>query len=97
MKRTTVMIEEETLYNLKAIAQRENASMSHIIREALVEYVVERTDEESPLMNLAGIFSSSDDDLSERYKSVLREAVHPQYGFGIPPEEQIISGDVLEE
>lgn len=94
MKRTTIMIEEETLYNLKAIAQRENASISHIIREALVEYVVERTDEESPLMGLAGIFSSSEDDLSERYKSVLLEAVHPQYGFGVPPDERINGDDV---
>ncbi|MBE2225326.1 MAG: ribbon-helix-helix protein, CopG family, partial [Anaerolineae bacterium] len=34
MKRTTIMIEEELLYDLKQIAQQQGLSTSSVIREA---------------------------------------------------------------
>ena len=40
MKRTTVMIDEETLLELSQIADERNVSASQVVREALAEYVL---------------------------------------------------------
>ena len=40
MKRTTIMIEEETLLELSQIADERNVSASQVVREALAEYVL---------------------------------------------------------
>ena len=40
MKRTTIMIEEETLLELSQIADERNVSASQLVREALAEYVL---------------------------------------------------------
>ena len=39
MKRTTIMVDEELLYDLQQIAQRPGESTSIVIREALSSYV----------------------------------------------------------
>jgi predicted transcriptional regulator len=39
MKRTTIMVEEDLLYDLQQIAQRRGESTSSVIREALANYV----------------------------------------------------------
>ena len=39
MKRTTIMVEEDLLYDLQQIAQRQGESTSSVIREALASYV----------------------------------------------------------
>jgi metal-responsive CopG/Arc/MetJ family transcriptional regulator len=55
MKRTTIMADEGTLLELKAIAQRQGKSTSQVIREALAEYVVSHRTEgqqKNPLLAL---------------------------------------------
>ncbi len=86
MKRTTIMIEEEVLYDLKQIAQHQGKSTSSVIREALAAYVVEQHEEdqsENPLLALAGIgYSEEMIDLSNgKDEEILRKEIHPIYGW----------------
>lgn len=62
MKRTTIMIEEELLYDLQQIAKQQDKSASSVIREALALYVVEMQEAvplENPLLGLAGLGASA--------------------------------------
>ena len=86
MKRTTIMIEEDILYDLKQIAQQQDKSTSSIIREALAAYVVKQHEEappENPLLALAGIgYSEEMIDLSNgKDEEILRNDIHPIYGW----------------
>jgi hypothetical protein len=74
MKRTTIMADEGTLLELKAIARRENKSTSQVIREALAGYVVaHRTAgrHKNPLLALVGLFDGGPGDSSERDATVV--------------------------
>ena len=68
MKRTTIMIDEETLLELGRIADERNVSASQLVREALAEYVVAARSEQHsarPLPSFIGI-SDGPADLSVR-------------------------------
>jgi metal-responsive CopG/Arc/MetJ family transcriptional regulator len=84
MKRTTIMDNDDTLLELKAIAQRQNKSTSQVIREALAEYVVaHRSDRrhKNPLMALVGLFDGGPGDTSERTEEILEEEIDPISGW----------------
>jgi metal-responsive CopG/Arc/MetJ family transcriptional regulator len=84
MKRTTIMADEGTLLELKAIAQRQGKSTSQVIREALAEYVVtHRADErhKNPLLALVGLFDGGPGDTSERIEEILEEEIDPISGW----------------
>ena len=84
MKRTTIMADEDTLLELKAIAQRQGKSTSQVIREALAEYVVtHRTDRryKNPLLALVGLFDGGPGDTSERIEEILEEEIDPISGW----------------
>ena len=88
MKRTTIMIEEELLYDLKQIAQQQDRSTASVIREALAEYVVETraaNPPENPLLRLAGIVASGEPtDMSDgKDEEILRRDIHPIYGWSL--------------
>ena len=91
MKRTTIMIEEDLLYDLKQVAQQQNASMASVIREALQAYVVEQhklAQPDNPLLRLAGLGESAEmTDLSDgKDEDILRAAAHPIYGWSVVDE-----------
>lgn len=86
MKRTTIMIEEELLYDLKQIAQQQGLSTSSVIREALAAYVTEQHEEsppENPLLSIIGLGASEEVvDLSNgKDEEILQEGIHPLYGW----------------
>jgi len=86
MKRTTIMIEEEVLYDLKQIAQDQGKSTSSIIREALAVYITEQHEEappENPLLSIIGLGASEEDfDLSNgKDEEILKDGIHPLYGW----------------
>jgi hypothetical protein len=88
MKRTTIMIEEELLYDLKQIAQAQDRSTASVIREALAEYVSEQrleAEEENPLLRLVGLADKAVPmDLSDgKDEEILRNGIHPVYGWAI--------------
>ena len=88
MKRTTIMVEEELLCELKQLAQRENKSTSSIIREALAVYVTEQhkaAPPENPLLAIIGLGASEEMmDLSDgKDEELLREGLHPIYGWSL--------------
>ncbi len=88
MKRTTIMVEEDLLYELKQIAQSQNKSTSNIIREALAAYVTEQhqaAPPENPLLSIIGLGSSEEImDLSDgKDEELLREGLHPIYGWSL--------------
>ncbi|NHZ71888.1 MAG: ribbon-helix-helix protein, CopG family [Aquificales bacterium] len=87
MKRTTIMIEEEVLYDLKQIAQQKGQSTSSVIREALAVYVTEQhtaAPPENPLLSIIGLGSSEEViDLSNgKDEEILMNDIHPLYGWG---------------
>lgn len=91
MKRTTIMIEEDLLYDLKLVAQQQSASMASVIREALEAYVVEQHKLAQPdnlLLRLAGLGESAETtDLSDgKDENLLRAAAHPIYGWSVIDE-----------
>jgi metal-responsive CopG/Arc/MetJ family transcriptional regulator len=84
MKRTTIMADEDTLLELKAIAQRQSKSTSQVVREALAEYVVaHRSDgrHKNPLLALVGLFDGGPGDTSERIEEILEEEIDPISGW----------------
>jgi len=88
MKRTTIMVEEDLLYELKQIAQRQNKSTANIIREALDAYVTEQhkaAPPENPLLSIIGLGSSEEImDLSDgKDEELLREGLRPIYGWTV--------------
>ncbi|MCP4425534.1 MAG: ribbon-helix-helix protein, CopG family [Chloroflexi bacterium] len=88
MKRTTIMVEEELLYEIKQIAQRQNKSASSVIREALAVYVTEQhktAPPENPLLSIIGLGASEEImDLSDgKDEELLREGLHPLYGWSL--------------
>ena len=91
MKRTTIMIEEDLLYDLKQVAQQQSVSMASVIREALGAYVVEQhklAQPDNPLLRLAGLGESAEmTDLSDgKDEDILRAAAHPIYGWSVGDE-----------
>ena len=91
MKRTTIMIEEDLLYDLKQVAQQQSASMASVIREVLEAYVVEQhklAQPDNPLLRLAGLGESAEmTDLSDgKDEDLLRAAAHPIYGWSVVDE-----------
>ena len=86
MKRTTIMVEEELLYEIKQIAQQQQKSASSVIREALAVYVVDQHElapPENPLLSIVGLGASEEPmDLSDGGdEALLKEGVHPVYGW----------------
>lgn len=88
MKRTTIMVDEELLYDLQEIARRQGESTSSVIREALASYVVEQramAPAENPLLGLIGLGNSAEainlaDGADE---ALLEQGAHPIYGWGV--------------
>ena len=88
MKRTTIMVEEELIYELKQMAKEQNKSTSNIIREALALYVAEQhriAPPKNPLLGLMGIGESIEPtDVSDgQDEEMLRQAVDPLYGWSV--------------
>ena len=88
MKRTTIMADEDTLLELKAIAQRRGKSTSQVIREALAEYVVShRADgrHKNPLLALVGLGKSNGEttNVSERDEEILAAEIDPIRGWSL--------------
>ncbi|MCB0192644.1 MAG: CopG family transcriptional regulator [Anaerolineae bacterium] len=88
MKRTTIMMKEELLYEIKQIAQRENSSMADVIREALTSYVVEKHQQhppENPLLGLVGLGESAEptDIANGGDEALLKEAIDPVRGWSV--------------
>ena len=85
MKRTTIMADEDTLLELKAIAQRQGKSTSQVIREALAEYVVAHRAEgrhKNPLLALVGLGESDGEtNVSERVEEILAAEIDPIRGW----------------
>ena len=75
MKRTTVFADEDVLRKLREIAQRENSSVSEVMRKALVEYVSLHRAKRSHL-SLVGVCRSGRKDVTERSEKLLGK------GFG---------------
>ncbi len=91
MKRTTIMVEEELLYDLQQVAQQQGTSMASVIREALATYVVEQhklAQPDNPLLRLAGLGASAEmTDMSDgKDEEALQTAVDPIYGWSVGDE-----------
>lgn len=87
MKRTTIMLEEELLYQLKQIARQQEKPFASVVREALAVYVTEQQEQdwpENPLLAIAGIGESDEPmDLSNGGdEELLKAGLHPLYGWG---------------
>lgn len=88
MKRTTIMLDEDLLYDLQQIAQQKGAATSAVIREALSVYVTrqyETAPPENPLLALIGLGKSAETtDVSDgRDEDVLSEAIDPISGWSV--------------
>ena len=88
MKRTTIMVEEKLLYEIKQIAQHQNSSMADVIREALTNYVTEKHHQnppQNPLLDLVGLGESAEptDIANGGDEALLQEAIDPVYGWSV--------------
>ena len=75
MKRTTIFADEEVLRKLRAIAKRQDVTLSNVIRTALDRYVA-RCGGRRPRLSLVGIGRSGRSDVAERAEELLAK------GFG---------------
>lgn len=86
MKRTTIMIEPDVLYDLQQLAQERSVSTSQLIREALATYVIKqqkRNPVVNPLLALAGLGASEEvtDVADGQDEQILREGIDPITGW----------------
>jgi len=86
MKRTSIMIDEELLYDLQQIARRQEQPASSVIREALAAYVAEqrrRAADHNPLLAFAGLGESAEPmDLAEGGdERLLRQGADSVHGW----------------
>lgn len=77
MLRTTVYLDDETVWALRRLSEAEKRSQAEIIREALRSYVG-RTGNRRSLSEMPGLgaYDSGRSDLSEKVEDILREAAH---------------------
>jgi hypothetical protein len=83
MKRTTVMIDEETLLELNQLAGERSTSASQLVREALAEYVLAARSERRsvrPLPAFVGI-GEGPTDLSDRAEELLAHHTDLERGW----------------
>ena len=83
MKRTTVMIDEETLLELNQLAGERSTSASQLVREALAEYVLAARAEghsERSLPSFIGI-GEGPADLSERGEELVAKLTDLENGW----------------
>jgi hypothetical protein len=87
MKRTTIMLEEELLYELKQLARQQEKPFSSVVREALAVYVTAQQEQhwvENPLLAIVGLGESEElTDMSNGGdEEILMAEIHPLYGWG---------------
>jgi len=77
MKRTSLMVEEETLARLSSIAWRRGVTTAKVIREALGAYVAQHQTEAVGAMEpLIGLWADGPaEPLGERAEEIVAEAV----------------------
>lgn len=73
MKRTTILVDESLLLELKHKAKSEKRSMSELIREALSEYLKEERKRQR--LSFVGIGGSGRKGISESDEKILKEAI----------------------
>lgn len=69
-KRTTIQAEEGLLLELRYLAKRQGTTLSHVIREALATYLVERQEAQA-LPSFVGVGEGERTDASERAEELL--------------------------
>ena len=89
MKRTTILADEQLLYEAKILASRRGTTLTAIVREALASYLAqERT---PPALSLIGIGSSGVSDTSKRVDEILAAEIDPIEGWS--PRRKPSSGE----
>jgi predicted transcriptional regulator len=84
MKRTTVMLDEETYEQLKSMAKRKGVSSGTMLREAVATYVATANAGQTaagPLDALIGMFDLGEDDVAARDEEILKATL----GKDLPP------------
>ena len=74
MKRTTVQIDQVLYMDLQQLAEQKGKTPTHVIREALAEYVVANR-EVSKLPSFAALGSSGYTDTAERAEELLAQGI----------------------
>ena len=88
MKRTTIMVDEALIYEIKQLAEQQNKSTASLIREALALYVTEQyklAPPENPLLGLVGLGASAEptDIRDGQDEAMLRDGIDPVYGWRV--------------
>jgi predicted DNA-binding protein len=60
MRRTQIYLEEEQRRALQDLAQQQQTTMAHVIREAIEAYMAGRTELGDPLLEIIALGSSGD-------------------------------------
>ena len=74
MSKTTLYIDQETLFDVKQLARAKGTNQSSIIREAVSQYLVRH---QRPLAKGIGAYQSGRSDISERIEELLDERPRP--------------------
>ncbi len=80
MKRTTVLADEALLLEAKSIARREGKTLTHIVREALAEYVANHRPKKRDL-SWAGVVDSGDPTIHERKREIILNYIKKRHGI----------------
>jgi hypothetical protein len=86
MKRTTILADEELLFEVKQLAAREGKSLTDVVREALAEYVAaHRTRHPLPFI---GMGDSGNRDLAYQTEEILAAEADPIQGWARHPDDE---------
>ena len=79
MKRTTILADEQLLYEAKILAARRGTTLTAIVREALASYVAEQRT--PPALSLIGIGHSGRTDTANWVDEILAAEIDPIEGW----------------
>jgi metal-responsive CopG/Arc/MetJ family transcriptional regulator len=75
MKRTTIFADEDLINDIKEISREENRSVAEVIREAMVNYIKQKTKKRKTL-SFIGVGDSGRKYVAERHEEMLwKEAI----------------------
>ena len=70
-ERTSVLLNQEDVYKLKALSKRTNKSISLLIQEAVTEFVAKKTPERN--IGIIGMVDSGDPFFAEKDEEMLEK------------------------
>lgn len=81
MARTTILLDNDLLLEIKRLAQTQGTTSTRVIHEALAEYVADRRSGSNRRLSFTGIGKSGRRSVSKNAETILRKSLDRREGW----------------